>query len=115
MSLDSLCSTHTVTVERSPSSRDSSAGPKYDNFTPVTGLENLSASVQPTKSRERLEFAQRGVFISHRVYLAGDYTALVKKQDRVKDVVRNKYYRVTGIFDAAGRGELTVLEVMEQL
>lgn len=113
MSLVSLCTTHTITVERSPSSRDSSGAPKYQEWAAISGLSDLFASVQPMSSSERMLFAQRNLVLTHKVYLPGNYTTLIKKQDRVKDVNSGKIYTISGIFDVAGRGELTMLEVRE--
>ncbi len=119
MSLDSLCTTHTITVQRETTAIDSSGGP-IKTWADLAGSTNLLCSVQPTTARERALFAQRQLLFNYRVFFPQD--PFIKKADRlvVKSAPANEgglvsqTLRVINFRDNAGRGRVYVAEAAGQ-
>lgn len=112
MSLDSICSTHTVTVERSTMTVDASSGALRTNWTAVAGLTTLPCNIQPLSGKERLAFAQKQLLMTDRIYLSGDYTSLILRSDRLRDST-GRIFRIHFLGDAAGQSQLTKIEAQE--
>lgn len=114
MSLDTLCSTHLITVERPTTTVDSSAGTKRDNWLPVPRLTNLPANIQAYSGKERLQFAQRQLLMTDKIFLAGKYDTLIQRSDRIKDS-SGRIFRLITLTDVGGQGRLTKIEAQEFL
>ena len=113
MSLDTLCDTHTITVERPSMPVDSSGGTTRVSWAAVDGLTSLPCAIQPVSARDRILFQQHQVTVSDRIYLSGDYSSLIQRSDRIRETTSGRIFRITGAFDVAGQGQLTRLEVFE--
>lgn len=115
MSFASLM-THVITVRRPSQATDAAGGTTRGASPPaVSGLENVAASVQPMNAREKLLFGQRNVFLTHKIYLEGNQTALLRQDDLVENIATGKTYRIVGVEDAAGRDHHTVIHAVERL
>lgn len=106
MSLSSLMNT-SVTIQTKTSGIDASMG---ETAIWVSGC-TVPACVQPMSAKERLLFKQRGVTVSHYIYL--DASSGATYRDRILDNGTNKLYRVVNEFDMAGQGRAWRLEVLE--
>lgn len=115
MSLQHLCSTHTVTFQQPSFTVDASSGAKRESWADVSGLTNLSATVQPATGAERHRWAQRQVMMTHNIYLAGTYAQQILRTHRIKDTGTGRFYIILQIGDEAGRTTLTKVVVREFL
>lgn len=68
MSIDSLTSIHTVTVKEPLVTKSASGAPVRS----YASVRDLSCRVMPVTSRESLQYAVKGISITHRVFFAAD-------------------------------------------
>lgn len=108
MSLDSLCTTHTVKIERQSTTIDSSGGAV---FTWNEIHDAVLVNIQPVKAKEKMLFAQRQIEYSNKIYSAVDLA--VKKKDRITDLNSGRQYVVTGYADMAGQNRAFLIEARE--
>jgi hypothetical protein len=116
--LSSLMETHRIAIERSNAGTDTAGGIKRVNWTALEGLDDLACTIQPLSSSERMLFAQRGLYLSHQVFLDDDYTRTLRANDRLtllddEGQETQIHFLIKGIFDEGGRQEITRLEVTE--
>ena len=71
-----------------------------------TTVDTVFASIQPASSDDRAPFERRGVFVSHKVFIAEDPG--VTEGDRIGRGVTVKYM-IHGVKNVMDRGELWVL------
>lgn len=110
MSLESLM-THVITLERKSVSIDTSSGP-VPTWITVTNFINVPATIQPLTAKDRISFAQRNIFITHRIY---SYINLnPQPSDRIYSLTTGKRYVIIGMFDQAGRDRVFAIDVREQ-
>lgn len=102
-----------VTLERSVITLDSSAGSKRENWKPITGSENIPASIQPVSTLLRQEYASRQIIITHQIYTSVDLKP--KRGDRLRLENTTTYYVITGFMNIASRGKLFMIEGKEQV
>ncbi len=114
MSIDSMCSTHSVSVERPQTTQDSSGGTKRESWAPVSGLYNIPANIQAYSGKERLQFAQRQLLMTDKIFLSGDYSTLIQRSDRLRDST-GRIFRIITITDVGGQRRLTKIEGQEFL
>lgn len=107
---DSLI-TDTITLERPVITVDASSGSKREVWNPVTGSENIPASIQPVSSAVRMELASRQIILTHRIYTRTDLKP--KRGDRVRPNRGGVVYLVTGFFNQAGRDQVYMIEARE--
>lgn len=98
-----------VTIERPTITKDA-AGGAVPAYTTVTA--GVLCNIQPVKTARRKTFGSSQIFISHYAYF--DTNPAVKRNYRLKNEANNTYYVVHGFEDVAGRGELFVVELVEQ-
>ena len=108
MSLQSLLGTSTVNLVRPTKRLDSSAGPVNSD---TTVLYNIPCTIQPLSSKEKLAFAQRQIFLTHRIYFNRDIAP--QRQDRL-DAKDGRQFQILGYFNLAGRSRVWAAEVREQ-
>ena len=110
MSLESLL-TGSITVQtKTTSGSDSSLG-EQATWADDPARTQIPALVQPCSARELLQFAQRQVKVSHKIYLATD--PAIRPFERVRDETTQRYYRVVYQFNMAGQTRAWRLEAME--
>ena len=109
MSLASLTSTNILTLQRPTKSQDASGGV-------VNSWSNIYTSVactlQPVSAQERYAFAQRNIFLTHRIYATWDLAP--ERQDRFYEPSTGKYFIVVGHYNMGGRSRAYMTEVKEQ-
>ncbi len=112
MSLDSLM-THLITLKRPTNTQDTSGGvTKVFNAVTVNGQTTFPASVQPMRFQEKMQWAQRQIFITHVIYTTIDLGAL--PGDIVTVPATSKTFVVVGFGDMAGRHEAFKIHAREQ-
>lgn len=113
MSLDVLCSTHQLLVERPVITQDSSGGTVRSW---VTLFASIPGNVQPLSFREKIAFGQRQIMYTNRIYFAADYD--IQRQDRLTVLspvsTSPRIFVALGAADMAGQGRAFNLEVREQ-
>ena len=101
---------HTVSVLRPNIGQDASGAVTKD-FQPVTGLTDLPCSLRPLDARSRMQYQQRQMNVTHKVYF--DSPIDLKRGDRF-DTDHGHRYLVTGWMDTDDLGELFVVLLEEQ-
>jgi hypothetical protein len=87
---------------------DASAGPVNAD---VTLLSGVSCTIQPLSSKEKLAFAQRQVYLTHRAYFSQDIAP--QRADRL-DAADGRSFQIFGYFNLAGRSRVWAAELREQ-
>lgn len=72
-----------------------------------TTVDTVFASVQPASSDDRAPFERRGLFVTHKIYIAEDPG--ITEGDRIGRYGTTKKYIVHGVKDVMDRSELWVL------
>ena len=109
-----MCSTHSVTFLKPTTNEDSSAGFRYENWTPVEGLENRSCTIQTASGRDLQQWGQRQIKMSHVVYFVGtEILSQIQRHWVIRDDSNSQIYLLKAYLDEAGRGELTSVVVHE--
>lgn len=106
MSLESLLNT-TITLQRKSTAVDASLG-TGDTWTTVV---SVSASIQPISAKEKYSLAQRGVWMTHRIYLATDIEATPRDRILTSD---NKTFNILAYYNQAGRNRVYMIDAKEQ-
>jgi hypothetical protein len=103
--------TDTVTLERPYIILDQVAGSKRETWNPVSGSQNIPASIQPVSAQVRQDFASRQIIITHRIYTRTDLKP--QRGDRIRPNKGTVVYMVTGYYNQAGRDEVYMIEARE--
>jgi len=109
MSLASLTSGYSATLQKPTVSQDTSGGPVREPFVDV--LTGIACDLQPAGSTTVLAYAQRQIRVTHQVYLTRDVAA----KTGWRFLFAGKKYVVKGYQNEAGRSRLWVADVEEQL
>ncbi len=113
MSLDALCDTHILLVEKPLITQDSSGG-SVRSWT--TLFDSIPGNVQPLSYREKILFAQRQIMYTNRIYFASDYgiTRDCRLTVLFPESTPQRVFVALGSADMAGQGRAFNLEVREQ-
>ncbi len=109
MSLQALFN-RTVSFERPTTVKDSSGGPTRQAWSPVSGLQDVPAAVQPLSQKEKLLWMQRNILNTHRIYLASDTAP--HRDDRIR-VDTGEILIITGVQNQAGRDRVYSIDSYE--
>lgn len=101
--------TRKVTLQRPEFVKDSHGG-TVETFSDVAAYSGVDAAVNPMSSAERQAFSQRMLTTTHKIYVRE--SPPWKRTDRLEDDAGRKF-RILGVHDLAGRGELYLIEARE--
>ena len=105
MSISSLLN-KSITLQRKIATKDASLGTSFE----WSDVETYCAAVQPVSASEAWKFAQRGIFVSHVLYLDQNISPTVR--DRIS--WDSRLFNIVHIFDMAGRERVYRIGLKEQ-
>lgn len=110
MSIQSLFNT-TIVVRRKNVTKDV-AGGQVTNYTPVVGLTDIPALIQPRHGTASRQLAQRQVIVTHVIYLEDG--SAVRRGDVIYEAKTSRYFICHGVEDMAGQGRVWRIECIEE-
>lgn len=114
MSVEALCSTHSVNLEWPTYGQDSSGGPTREPFVPCPWAQSVPCTIQPAAGNLVLAYAQRQIRLTSQAYFARNIGP-VKAGYRLVTVDGQRTFVVHSYQDEAGMGVVWVADLEEVL
>ncbi len=111
MSLASLLN-RTVSLERPNNVQDEVSGVLRQSW--ATIVSDAPAAIQPLSAVARHQFAQRQIYVTHRIYFAADVEPQRTDRIRVTSPATDQLFIIHGFFNQAGRDFLWSIDAQEQ-